>query len=223
MARQSPVPPSSGSTQRTNLLLRALARRYLVDLVVVSHLPNTQERGRAVGGATLVDYLLLPIVEPAPRNGGGRAWSFASRTRKALSFNFGFREVPLVSRAVRDIARRGQYEWVVVRYLSTFAQCGLEALPNVIVDVDDLPAEAFRTAVAGRAGNPGQWLYNQAKVAGLALADGEVRFEVQARLGSEPGAGATLPECILPSQYPVSLLLNRARPSYPRAKPLAAP
>ena len=68
---------------------------------------------------------------------------------------------------VRILLQTKGYEYVCVRYLSTFAQCGLDDLPNVIVDVDDLPAEAFTTAVAGRERHLGEWFYNRLKFAGL--------------------------------------------------------
>ena len=132
-----PVPTSSGSAQRTSLLIRALAELGEVELFLIGRLgeaPKLTEAGYRVAGGTMAS--------PATGKLFGAAAGLAERIAKVLlpgSARFAVRED--IFQPLRTIFENGRYDVAVGRYLGDSSRAGLQQLVPNIIDVDDLDSQ----------------------------------------------------------------------------------
>lgn len=132
-----PVPTSSGSSQRTNLIIRALAELGEVELFLVDRLGEADQlsaAGYQVAGGTMA--------APATRNLYSAVAAVTGRIAKVLlpgSARFAVRED--VFQPLRTIFENGRFDIVVGRYLGPSSRAGLQRLVPNIIDVDDLDSQ----------------------------------------------------------------------------------
>ena len=132
-----PVPTSSGSSQRTNLIIKALAELGEVELFLVDRLGEADQlsaAGYRVAGGTMA--------APATRNLYGAVATVAERIAKVLlpgSARFAVRED--VFQPLRTIFETGRFDVVIGRYLGPSSRAGLQRLVPNIIDVDDLDSQ----------------------------------------------------------------------------------
>lgn len=132
-----PVPTSSGSSQRTNLIIKALSELGEVELFLVDRLGEADQlsaAGYRVAGGTMA--------APATRNLYGAVATVAERIAKVLlpgSARFAVRED--VFQPLRTIFETGRFDVVIGRYLGPSSRAGLQRLVPNIIDVDDLDSQ----------------------------------------------------------------------------------
>jgi glycosyltransferase involved in cell wall biosynthesis len=147
----SPWPPHDGTSQRTNMLLRALAQCGSVDMLLTpqgltAHAPDVVERLRR--DFHLAEYLqteasrsrlpvgllrpLAPLFRPIYGGGTGL-------------LRLSFAAEPPLSLGLQRALSRTRYDVIVVRYLRPAARFGAFGFAPLIVDVDDIDTERCRT------------------------------------------------------------------------------
>lgn len=149
-----PLPPTNGGHQRSNLLLRALRACGDVDLIL---LPRSTKRYSEEELAELRrDGNLLAFLEPHPR---GARWPWSLVRPLSPSF-IDSRAMRLGRVGIDYVADRGikswldrrfqekQYDLIVGRYLQPTAQSGALLYEPVIVDVDDVDSDRWRTELS---------------------------------------------------------------------------
>lgn len=167
ISRHSPFPPSSGAAQRSDLIGRALATCSDVDVLVLAD-PGIAEEvdlpyGRVLKGVSIRDG----EAHPFPRL--NRFCPLASKIRLACSPRYGFHPSPTVAAKVHRVIEQGKYDAIVVRYLNTFSQCALVGYGDrIVVDIDDLPAQAYQTMTVNTENNPAFRAFLQFKQRGIA-------------------------------------------------------
>ncbi|MBI1370552.1 MAG: glycosyltransferase [Planctomycetes bacterium] len=147
-----PAPPVIGGPQRTNLLLRALRRLGNVDTIAISHEVLSDEQR-----AELLDqYNVRAVLAPEHRYMHAPWRWFAPihpKLIRRLAHNLGSRKVDYRPQAsieqwITQHIDLDQYDVIVGRYLYGLTRPGLIGHHPVVLDVDDLDTEVYRTRLA---------------------------------------------------------------------------
>lgn len=120
-----------GSIQRTNLLIRACARCGHVDVVVFSE------------KKVISDIDNCDVIKSGIRNINPSVLSEINR-KISLVFYDSFRYFGYVNRRMERcidvIVEKGNYDWIVTRYVSDAVKCGLLKYgKRLVIDIDDSP------------------------------------------------------------------------------------
>ena len=152
ISRHHPFPAASGAAQRSAILCQALATFAEVDLFVIGEQTNqdkiSSQNIKLVGSVSLQSEDLQPYPFLC------RASPWLAKIRLTFSPRYGFHTSPRIAAAVHEAIRRGKYDVIVARYLTTFSQCSLAGSGRIIVDIDDLPSQTFATMVVDKQRNP---------------------------------------------------------------------
>lgn len=152
VCRNFPGVPDCGAAQRSDILYQALAKIFNVDTVLLSDSddPSTELMNK---------YRVKKIIKPAlvSKHHEYLNGSWLKRTVYRL-FNFivfpgGLRVDKRIAHIFGLFLIDKNYDLIVCRYLATYVQCGLVGLPNIIVDVDDLPQSVYATTKVVKAKN----------------------------------------------------------------------
>jgi glycosyltransferase involved in cell wall biosynthesis len=152
ISREHPFPSASGAAQRSAIMCQALSTFAEVDLFVIGEHESqnkvSSENIKLAGSISLQseDLQPYPIL--------GRMSSRLAKVGLAFSPRYGFHSSPRVAAAVHDAIGKGGYDIIVARYLTTFSQCALAGSGRIIVDIDDLPSQAFATMIVDKQRNP---------------------------------------------------------------------
>lgn len=149
ISESTPFESSTGSYQRTNLLLQSIREFAEVDVFCVNASKSSVGRkrlkndaiqvlywGRGVGKTNrLVDYFK-------------RFYSYVGLNPYAF-----FGKNRSISLKLKDIIQEKAYDFIVVRYLPFAVVCGLDFNKKLVIDVDDLP-EQYYLSRFNQASNP---------------------------------------------------------------------
>ena len=133
----SPLPPTSGVNQRTNLLASALSAVGETDLVIISAYVTLESTTES---ALRSQFGFLDLLRPAPRK------LFGIITRALGNFDLSFlRSDPEISARIRTLIAEGDYDLVVFRYArSALASDAANLSIPFMLDADDLDTQTFR-------------------------------------------------------------------------------
>ena len=133
----SPLPPTSGVNQRTNLLASALAAVGPTDLVIVSAYVALDSKTE---GILRKQFGFLGLLRPVKRR-------FLSLITRAVgNFDLSFlRHDPAIGQRIRTLVAEGNYDLVVFRYARSAIASDAVSLPvPFMLDADDLDTQTFR-------------------------------------------------------------------------------
>lgn len=143
-----PYPPTNGGRQRSNLLFRALLALGEVDLVVCGG--RVDEDGAAEMARS---YGLIGVIQPRLRS-EVYPWKLFRwihpKFVKRIAHNFGrrlvdYRPDPKVQRWFAANVNLDRYDVIVGRYLRSLTKPGLLGRANLVLDLDDLDTEVYRS------------------------------------------------------------------------------
>ena len=143
-----PYPTDGGAAQRTNLLYQALSRIGDVDLFVIGHGINRPSFAEAKKR-----FKIVGAVAPSPRGSRG-LWrglrAIHPRIVDLVATAFGRRSVdyspdPAAAPLVAKLIEGGRYSLIAGRYLRWTAKAGVIGREQVIVDIDDIDTDVYRT------------------------------------------------------------------------------
>lgn len=138
----NPFSTNGGGNQRCHLILKALQRRYEVDVIVdfedvdSDYIPKQWE-----------NINIIPITENTNKN-------IIKRYLRSLNLKFNPMTPELLLptninkyKQVHDLIQRENYKWIITRYLFMVPYHRLYNLNNLIVDIDDIPYEKLKTSL----------------------------------------------------------------------------
>ena len=122
----SPFETYKGANQRSNLILRSLLLKYEVDVLCFTYdkAPEIQ-----IKGCTVYFYEMDESKTESSRFGKSSIYP-ANKVYKSLTEN---------------LLSKNDYKFIVVRYIQPVYLCGLENENNLIVDIDDLPEQLYKS------------------------------------------------------------------------------
>jgi len=124
-----------GDAQRTNLLLQACAR--LGETEVICFSPNSVSN---IDHCKIIYSKEIPEINQASGN-KIQKWMPVIKCWNTESL---FPRNKEKAKIVRNILNENHYDYIVTRYISKAAECGLfDFSEKLIIDVDDLPSEEF--------------------------------------------------------------------------------
>lgn len=125
----------NGSTQRSHLLVEALAQFAHVDVVVLRPGPESDVTNADVIFSQWGDTYYEEV----------RSWKM-KRLMKPWKVESFFPAMEINKKILYPIIDKGNYDYIVVRYLDVALQCGLlKYKDRLIVDVDDNPVDVQKT------------------------------------------------------------------------------
>ncbi len=146
----SPWPPTSGISQRTNLIHRSLCEHGQVDTLLMA---DESKLEAGVEQRLRAEFGLLQCVRILDRAEHG-AWKhlriLSKPLAEKLAHNLGGWDViygtdPNVSAALEQVLAEHSYDLVVGRYLLSLTKAGALGRLPTILDVDDLDTELYRS------------------------------------------------------------------------------
>lgn len=152
----APLPTNSGGAQRSFLLHRALSELGHVDLFLVVPPASIEPAIRS----RLEDEFGLVGCVPSVTPGRLLPWRIVRSLRPVLveqvayllsSRKADYRPDEAVAAPVRGLVQQHAYDLIVGRYLQPTARAGAFAFGPLVLDIDDVDAEVFRS----RLGQPG--------------------------------------------------------------------
>jgi glycosyltransferase involved in cell wall biosynthesis len=155
LTTSSPIPPTAGDRQRTNLLFHALQRVGGVDLCVFDRDSEAGDCRKELE----TKYNLVGHARPRRR---GEHWPWRlirwvhPRWIDRFAHNLGrrrtdYRPDPAIARCVQLCLAKHAYDLIVCRYLKTAAKSGILGKGNVVIDLDDVDTHVY----ASRLSRPG--------------------------------------------------------------------
>jgi glycosyltransferase involved in cell wall biosynthesis len=155
----SPLPPTGGDRQRTDLIYRALQRVAQTDTFLYR---DKRDLEPGVYEQLQAEYGLLGHIAPVPRGalGGWRALRPLAPTMvDRLAHNLGsakaaFAPISAVRKHLAEVLSRTRYDLVVSRYAAPAAAAAPWDLVPTIVDVDDYAPQVYLQQLEQDALNP---------------------------------------------------------------------
>lgn len=150
VSKVPPYPTTVGGNQRSNYLYRALSRVGKVDMILFQNPRTVSEDMRRV----FVECYGVIGILPFPRRGRCVPWRFvrplAPGVIDRLAHNLGRRRLdyepdPAVARWVRGHVSLEEYDVIVGRFLYSLTKPDLLKARPVVLDVDDLDTEVYRS------------------------------------------------------------------------------
>jgi len=138
----NPFQISSGGHQRTNLLCRALSEKNHVDIICFTTDDDLSNDSKIKNSSII--YL-----EKRPEETSNYILRLFQKLKRILCF---FLPTLLVTKSddyclkkIREVLINNTYDYIVVRYLPTAIKFGLNFDKKLIIDLDDLPEQVFRS------------------------------------------------------------------------------
>jgi glycosyltransferase involved in cell wall biosynthesis len=138
----SPALPKTGSEQRSSLILKAMSKLATVDLAVVAweEIPKNE--------LDILKNSCGHVIVFNPYEKRSIVKRVFERIRSYLYLAIGDYYTPInrtLEKAIIKITKETKYDLIVVRYLTTARHVNIFQSSNIVVDIDDLPSESYRT------------------------------------------------------------------------------
>jgi len=142
LCAHSPFEIYSGAHQRTNLLCRALSEIGEVDIFCLEKIGDLSLVGNPIPNCSVVyseqrNWKRYPFWINLLNNVKQLLFFFSQQILTSRNKNY--------AKKLAEIMKAKDYDYIVVRYITMAIQCGLPYSKKVIIDLDDLPQQVYKT------------------------------------------------------------------------------